>query len=78
MGRTIPSFRIAGVMEEMEWRRFRNSLDDEVRMFDKENANIVMNYFHRRINIQSNTMMMQLTVTHSIAVFLGHYRSSSL
>ena len=27
MGRTIPSFRIASVMEEMEWRPFRNSLD---------------------------------------------------
>ena len=27
MGRTIPSFRIASVMEEMEWRVFRNSLD---------------------------------------------------
>ena len=27
MGRTVPSFRIASVMEEMEWRPFRNSLD---------------------------------------------------
>jgi len=27
MGRTIPSFRIASVMEEMEWKSFRNSLD---------------------------------------------------
>ena len=27
MGRTIPSFRIASVMEEMEWRVFSNSLD---------------------------------------------------
>lgn len=27
MGRTIPSFRIASVMEEEEWKAFRNSLD---------------------------------------------------
>lgn len=27
MGRTIPSFRIASVMEEAEWKSFRNSLD---------------------------------------------------
>ncbi|MGB6593665.1 MAG: hypothetical protein WBE68_19365 [Candidatus Nitrosopolaris sp.] len=27
MGRTIPSFRIASVMEEKEWRQFRNALD---------------------------------------------------
>ena len=27
MGRTIPSFRIASVMEEKEWKSFRNSLD---------------------------------------------------
>jgi hypothetical protein len=27
MGRTIPSFRIALVHEEMQWRIFRNSLD---------------------------------------------------
>jgi hypothetical protein len=27
MGRTIPSFRIASIMEEMEWKLFRNSLD---------------------------------------------------
>jgi hypothetical protein len=27
MGRTIPSFRIASVMEEMEWKSFRNSLN---------------------------------------------------
>lgn len=27
MGRTIPSFRIASVIEEREWKPFRNSLD---------------------------------------------------
>ena len=27
MGRTIPHFRIASVMEEKEWKPFRNSLD---------------------------------------------------
>jgi hypothetical protein len=27
MGRTIPSFRIATVVEEKEWKSFRKSLD---------------------------------------------------
>jgi hypothetical protein len=27
LGRTIPSFRIASVVEEKEWKSFRNSLD---------------------------------------------------
>ena len=27
MGRTIPSFRIASIIEEKEWKSFRNSLD---------------------------------------------------
>ena len=27
MGRTIPSFRIATVVDEKEWKSFRNSLD---------------------------------------------------
>jgi hypothetical protein len=36
MGRTIPSFQIASVMEEMEWKQFRNSLDKSDRkQFDQ-------------------------------------------
>jgi hypothetical protein len=36
MGRTIPSFRIASVMEEIEWKAFRNSLDKSDRkLFDQ-------------------------------------------
>jgi hypothetical protein len=35
MGRTIPSFRIASVMEKEEWRSFRKALDKEDRkVFD--------------------------------------------
>ena len=35
MGRTIPSFRIAAVMEENEWKSFRNSLaKSDRRKFD--------------------------------------------
>jgi len=35
MGRTIPSFRIASVMEKEEWRTFRKALDKEDRrIFD--------------------------------------------
>ena len=35
MGRTIPSFRIAAIMEEKEWNSFRNSLDKSERnIFD--------------------------------------------
>ena len=35
MGRTIPSFRIASMMEEKEWKPFRKDLDKKDRkMFD--------------------------------------------
>jgi hypothetical protein len=36
MGRTIPSFRIASIIEENEWRLFRKRLDKSDRkIFDK-------------------------------------------
>jgi hypothetical protein len=36
MGRTIPSFRIASLLEEKEWKPFRNSLDKSDRkIFDE-------------------------------------------
>jgi hypothetical protein len=36
MGRTIPSFRLASVEEEREWKVFRNSLDKSDRkIFDE-------------------------------------------
>jgi hypothetical protein len=36
MGRTIPSFRIASVIEEKEWKSFRSSLDKSDRkIFDQ-------------------------------------------
>ena len=38
MGRTIPSFRIASIMEEKEWKPFRNLLD-------KSNKKIFDNMF---------------------------------
>jgi hypothetical protein len=35
MGRTIPSFRIANIIEENEWKSFRNSLaKSERKIFD--------------------------------------------
>jgi hypothetical protein len=35
MGRTIPSFRIASIMEENEWKSFRDSLaKSERKIFD--------------------------------------------
>lgn len=33
MGRTIPSFRIASVMEKEEWKSFRKALDRKDRKF---------------------------------------------
>ena len=36
MGRTIPSFRLASVEEEREWKVFRNALDKSDRkLFDE-------------------------------------------
>jgi hypothetical protein len=35
MGRTIPSFRIASIEEQKEWKKFRNNLDKQDRkVFD--------------------------------------------
>ena len=31
MGKTIPSFRIANIIEDKEWKSFRNSLDQSDR-----------------------------------------------
>jgi hypothetical protein len=47
MGRTIPSFRIALVMEKEEWKPFRNALDKSDRkkfdeMFDIPNFYILL------------------------------------
>lgn len=36
MGRTIPSFRISSIMEELKWKQFRNLLDKEdKKIFDE-------------------------------------------
>ena len=36
MGRTIPSFRLASIEEEREWKVFRNALDkSDRRIFDE-------------------------------------------
>jgi hypothetical protein len=35
MGRTVPSFRIASLEEQKEWKQFRNNLDNQDRkLFD--------------------------------------------
>ena len=40
MGRTIPSFRLASVEEEREWKVFRNALDkSDRRIFDEMFSN---------------------------------------
>jgi hypothetical protein len=44
MGRTIPSFRIASVIEEKEWKSFRNSLDISDRMIFDQMFSIVHLY----------------------------------
>ncbi len=44
MGRTIPSFRIASLLEEKEWKSFRNSLDKSDRKFFDEMFSIAHLY----------------------------------
>jgi hypothetical protein len=36
MGRTIPSFRIASVIEEKEWKSFRNSFRNSLDRSDRK------------------------------------------
>ena len=62
MGRTIPSFRIASVIEEKEWKSFRNSLDKSDRkifdqMFSITNLyNSASSYVANPIRIQPGFM----------------------
>ena len=44
MGRTIPSFRIASLLEEKEWKPFRNSLDKSDRKIFDEMFSIAQLY----------------------------------
>jgi len=44
MGRTIPSFRIASVIEEKEWKSFRNGLDKSDRKIFDQTFSIVHLY----------------------------------
>ena len=83
MGRTIPSFRIASMIEEeKEWKSFRNSLDKSDRtIFDDMFAishlyNSACSYSAKYVRIQPIFMsiifnhykqLMQLTHTHRAA-----------
>ena len=59
MGRTIPSFRIASIMEEKEWKSFRDSLAKSKRkIFDDMFAishlyNSACSYFAKYVRIDS-------------------------
>jgi hypothetical protein len=58
MGRTIPSFRIASLLEEKEWKSFRNSLDKSDRkIFDEIFSithlyNSASSYYAKPVRIQ--------------------------
>src|SRR5439155_19879041 len=70
MGRTIPSFRIASVVEEKEWKSFRNSLDKSDRkIFDQMFSvahmyNSASSYTTKPVRIQ--TILMSIILIHYI------------
>lgn len=69
MGRTIPSFRLACIAEELKWRSFRSYLDkDDRKKFDE------MFSVSRQYNSCSNSA--RPIIIHSIimAIILHHYK----
>ncbi|PWU80040.1 MAG: hypothetical protein DLM72_14240 [Candidatus Nitrosopolaris wilkensis] len=53
MGRIIPSFRIASVIEEKEWKSFRNSLDMSNRKIFDQMFSVVHLYIRIVLHCQA-------------------------
>ena len=70
MGRTIPSFRIALMQEEMQWKSFRKALDkSERKTFDRL-------FLASRLHISACMMAAKPVRIHSIfmAILLYQYK----
>jgi hypothetical protein len=68
MGRTIPSFRIASVIEEQEWKSFRSSLDKSDRKIFDQMFSVAHLYnsasFHAAKPIRIQPILMSIIFHH--------------
>jgi len=84
MGRTIPSFRLASVKEEREWKIFRDAVDkSDRRIFDEMFSishlyNSACSYAARIIDLlQEITCITELTGSHFLCFTLTTYLINS-
>ena len=68
-GRTIPSFRIASVIEEKEWKSFRNSLDKS----DKKIFDQIFSIVHLYISASSYVAKPIRIQTIFMSIIFHHY-----
>jgi hypothetical protein len=70
MGRTIPSFRIAGVEEEKEWKKFRQALDKSGRkIFD--NTFSIAHLYNSACSYAANPIRIQPIF---MSIIFHHYK----
>ncbi|MGB7954362.1 MAG: hypothetical protein WCF23_10295 [Candidatus Nitrosopolaris sp.] len=70
MGRTIPSFRLASVEEEREWKIFRNSLDkSDKRIFDEMFS--ISHLYNSACSYAANPIMIRLIL---MSIIFHHYK----
>ena len=70
MGRTIPSFRIASVIEEKEWKSFRNSLDRS----DRKKFDQMLSVAHLYNSASSNTAKPIRIEPIFMSIIFHHYK----
>ena len=72
MGRTIPSFRLASVEEEREWKVFRNALDkSDRRIFDEMFS--ISHLYNSACSYPANPIRFSIFLSNSRVVF-SYYR----
>jgi hypothetical protein len=70
MGRTIPSYRLASVEEEREWRVFRNALDkSDRRIFDEMFS--ISHLYNSACSYAANPIRIQPIF---MSILLHHYK----
>ena len=70
MGRTIPSFRIASMEEQKEWKKFRNNLDKQDRkVFD--NMFSIAHLYNSACSYAANPIRIQPVF---MSIIFHHYK----
>ena len=84
MGRTIPSFRIASIMEEKEWKVFRKSLNKSDRKVVFDNMFSIARLYNSACSytanpIRINPIFMSIIFHHykQLAMIAKQYRNNT-